>query len=227
MSPEHSEIRKSLESIQSMLSRGGDDHQRSSTTASSLSSRVHRSSAEAGEGGSAGGGRSASSVSFGGGRIATDDDAGGVSSSVIRRSHSSAFSAVNKFMTIGGGGGVLSPSPFNGDERTGGLGVAPRSSAAWGGRETSLRVSTTRDCLTCWLLFISVDADRPRLAGADPAPSSPRRCHVNESLCPHRSTFFCRRPATPLPSSNAEGAQPFQCFLIVVCWCQCSSSSPC
>ena len=141
MSPEHSEIRKSLESIQSMLSRGGDDHQRSSTTASSLSSRVHRSSAEAGEGGSAGGGRSASSVSFGGARIASDDDAGGASSSVIRRSHSSAFSAVNKFMTIGGGGGVLSPSPFNGDERTGGLGVAPRSSAAWGGRETSLLVS--------------------------------------------------------------------------------------
>ena len=222
MSPEHSEIRKSLESIQSMLSRGGDDHQRSSTTASSLSSRVHRSSAEAGEGGSAGGGRSASSVSFGGARIASDDDdAGGASSSVIRRSHSSAFSAVNKFMTIGGGGGVLSPSPFNGDERTGGLGVAPRSSAAWGGRETLLRVSSTRDCLTCWLLFISVDADRPRLAGADPAPSPPRRRHVNESSCPHRTAFFCRRPATPLASSNAEGAPPFQCFLIVVCWCRC------
>jgi hypothetical protein len=26
--------------------------------------------------------------------------------------------------------------------------------------------------------------------------------------------------ATPLPSSNAEGAPPFQCFLIVVCWCR-------
>jgi hypothetical protein len=59
------------------------------------------------------------------------------------------------------------------------------------------------------LLFISVDADRPRLAGADP---SPRRRHVNESSCPHHTAFFCRRPATPLPSSNAEGALPFQSF---------------
>ena len=54
-----------------------------------------------------------------------------------------------------------------------------------------------------------------RLAGADPVPSSPRRRHVNESSCLHRTAFFCCRPATPLPSSNAEGAPPFQCFLLL------------
>ena len=31
----------------------------------------------------------------------------------------------------------------------------------------------------------------------------------------HRTAFFCRRPAMPLPSSNAEGAPPFQCFLLL------------
>jgi len=44
----------------------------------------------------------------------------------------------------------------------------------------------------------------------------PRRRHANKLSCPHRTAFFCRRPAMPLPSSNAEGAPPFQCFLIVV-----------
>ncbi len=44
-----------------------------------------------------------------------------------------------------------------------------------------------RDCLTCCLLFASVDADCPRLAGVDPAPSSPRHCHVNEIFQRRRS----------------------------------------
>ena len=58
-------------------------------------------------------------------------------------------------------------------------------------------LSTTRDCLTCSLLFVSVDADRPRLAGVDSAPSSPQHRHVNKSSCPHRTAFFCCRPAPP------------------------------
>jgi hypothetical protein len=47
--------------------------------------------------------------------------------------------------------------------------------------------STTRNCLTCWLLFVNVDADCPHLAGVDPAPLSPQRRHVNESSCLHRN----------------------------------------
>ncbi len=69
-------------------------------------------------------------------------------------------------------------------------------------------------------MFISVDADCPRLAKVDPAPSPPRRHHINESSCPHCTAFFCRRPAMPLPSSNTEGAPPcipmlFDCCLLV------------
>ncbi|KAL3796041.1 hypothetical protein ACHAW5_007638 [Stephanodiscus triporus] len=147
MSPEHSDLRKSLESIQSMLSHT----QRSPMTATSLSSRIHRASLEGGVGGS---------------RPSSSDDAGALSSSssssssrhpssssssfpttVIRRSPSSAFSTVSKFgATIGGGGGILSPPPFSG-ALGGGLGsgssdgAAGRASVAARGRETSLLVS--------------------------------------------------------------------------------------
>ena len=80
-------------------------------------------------------------------------------------------------------------------------------------------LSTTRDCLTCWLLFVSVNADRPCLAGVDPVPLSPQRCQVNELSYPHRTAFICRRPATPLQTSKRRrsAAIPmlFDCRLLV------------
>ncbi|KAL3815336.1 hypothetical protein ACHAXA_002120 [Cyclostephanos tholiformis] len=156
LSPEHSDIRKSLESIQSMLSSSRNNDRRSPmSAATSLSSRLHRASMEGGgTGGDAPRGlvgvaarqSHASSASLA-------EDAGGHSSSrhpssssshpmaFIRRSPSSAFSTVGRLGPMVGGG------PSNGEGGDGGhggsfgLGAVVRGSVLTRGRETSLLVS--------------------------------------------------------------------------------------
>ncbi len=74
------------------------------------------------------------------------------------------------------------------------------------------------NCLTCWLLFVSVDADCPRLAGVDPAPfssTSPRQRIVVSA--PHRLLLPPPRHATAIFQRRKSAAIPmlFDCCLLV------------